>query len=203
MQKQSTVNSRYVTGRQSTRCFLRTERRACRIVPRGDCSSSVQSGQHEAEHCVRLDGKTVTKLLSRQASGTPISCRADEDHCWFRERNQGRTCWQAENFLLDITHQGAMLSHRVSHEERRHLANARAGRTTVSRRCLHHPMTSLDEEKNFSTSRLAKTHRPTMTGASVHVPHLLCPNQLHVLPAALPRGSAEHLRLVTPWQLWV
>jgi len=31
-----------------------------------------------------------------------------------------------------------------------------------------------------------------MTGASVHVPHLLCPNQLRTLPAAIPQGIAEN-----------
>jgi len=33
---------------------------------------------------------------------------------------------------------------------------AGAGWATALHRCLHHPVTSLDEEKNFSTSRLAK-----------------------------------------------
>ena len=55
-----------------------------------------------------------------------------------------------KKILLDITHRGAMFSHRVSQGEELEWVIA------TSSRDLSHSMTHLDEEKNFSTSRLVQ-----------------------------------------------
>jgi hypothetical protein len=56
------------------------------------------------------------------------------------------------------SHPGAMFAHRVSHEEELSLIEYQESQVDLRSYVVvyNHPMTSLDEEKNFSTSRLAK-----------------------------------------------
>src|ERR1700730_11933802 len=59
---------------------------------------------------------------------------------------------------------------------------------------LSHPLTFssiLDEEQNNPLSRYAQSRRPTMTRASVHVPHLLCPDNCNYLQGIANDGDAK------------
>jgi hypothetical protein len=95
-----------------------------------------------------------------------------------RRENPGRTRLAGRKGSYSTSHQGAMLAHRVSH-------GGNNGSGPGPERSRHHnaidiiySRLKLDEEKNISTSKAGKTLSPTMTRASVHVPHLLCPRQL-------------------------